>query len=383
MLFKTHYTNMIALIISCLLLSVAPVCAADNKSNILNIIVGTYSNTSLAKEEQGVFLLQYDTDKHTFKEPMLVSNAQNTSYTNYDKTTKILYSVIEEDAGRIVSHQWSKNTLSLEPIDSISSFGAYPCFININPSFNQLAVANYNSGNIAIVDYDAQTGKFKRNTQNYTFFGNSVDLKRQRRSHAHWVKWSKDNKYLYTVNLGIDKIFIKSVDDTKHTLSDSKVALSLPPGSGPRHMAFHPNMKVAYVINELNNTLTVTKVEKSGKLNHTQTVSTLPKGSQSISQAGHMQISEDGKFLYVTNRGDNSIGVYAIKSQGNVELIQHIDTQGEWPRFFLITPDGKSLLVANQHTNNISAFSINNDGLLSFTGNDVLISHPVSLIPVN
>ena len=189
--------------------------------------------------------------------------------------------------------------------------------------------------------------------------------------HSHNVYTSPDGKYVFVADLGLDKIVIYRFDENYASLMPNQPLFAeVPKGSGPRNFSFHPNKKFAYVINELSSTVSMFHYMGKGQLKIKQTLSTLPDNWKKANQCADIHIHPSGKFLYASNRGNNSIVVYDINPNNRVlTLIGHESTRGNWPRNFALSPDSKFLLVANERSNDIQSFKINSkNGELNYTG---------------
>jgi 6-phosphogluconolactonase len=214
--------------------------------------------------------------------------------------------------------------------------------------------------------------------------GTGSDTRRQSRPHAHCVTLSPDNRFVASADLGLDKVFMYHVDPQKSSLvpNDSPFA-TVKPGSGPRHVAFSPDAAHAYVINEMGSTVTAFLYDaKAGTLTEIQTISTLPSGFSGDTTTAEIVIDAKGKFLYGSNRGHDSIAVFAIDpAKGTLTSIQHVSTQGKVPRNFAIDPTGAYLFAANQNSNNIVLFRIDpSTGRLTPTGKTLEVGSPVCVL---
>jgi 6-phosphogluconolactonase len=205
----------------------------------------------------------------------------------------------------------------------------------------------------------------------------------QKGPHAHCIMLDRNERYAFASDLGIDKVMIYRFDRATGKLTPAQQPFAeLKSGAGPRHLTFHPNGKYLYVIDELDSTMTVFGYdERNGTLTHVDTVSTLPSDFSGTSYCADVHISQSGKFLYGSNRGHNSIVVFEIDPRtGKLKLVQHISTEGDWPRNFTIDPSGAFLLVANQRSDNVVTFSIDpGTGQLKPTGHNESIPSPVCL----
>ncbi len=242
-------------------------------------------------------------------------------------------------------------------------------------------VANYSGGNVTVFPIRSDGG-----------LGAPTDMKQfqgsgphpnQGSPHAHQIQVDSANQYALAADLGTDRVMIYRFDAALGKLNaGTQASFSTKPGAGPRHFAFHPGQRFVFVINELNSTITSLAYDPAlGTLTEVQTVSTLPAGYTGTSYCAEVRVSPDGKFLYGSNRGHNSIVVFAIDSLGKLTLVQHASTQGQWPRDFILDPTGTYLLVANQNSNNI--VSLKRDavtGRLTSTGLSLALTAPTSLL---
>ena len=241
-------------------------------------------------------------------------------------------------------------------------------------------VANYSGGSIACLPI-GEDGRLGEATSFIQDKGKGADPTRQEGPHAHSVNVDAGNRFAFAADLGLDKVFIFRLDPAAGKLTPNDPAwVALPLGSGPRHFAFHPNGRFAYVINELKSTITAMRYDaQRGPLPPLATVSTLPEGFTGRNWPAEVQVHPSGKFLYGSNRGDDSIATFALdESTGEPRFLGVESTQGKNPRNFAIDPTGRYLLVANQDSDNIVVFAIDSgSGKLHPTGNSLRIPAPV------
>jgi len=247
---------------------------------------------------------------------------------------------------------------------------------------NFLLVANYESGNVAVLPVRA--GSLGAPVDMAQHQGSSVNPERQKGPHAHGVLLDQGNRYLFVPDLGLDKIMVHKFDARSGKLTpNSEPWFQLKPGAGPRHFTFHRNGRWAYVINELNSTITALRYDGAhGVLKEAQTVSTLPSDFSGKNSCAEIEVAPGGKFLYGSNRGHDSIAVFAIdQNTGGLGFVQHVSTQGKAPRNFSIDPTGEFLLAANQNSNTVVSFRIDHaSGKLSPTGHVTEIPTPVCVL---
>ncbi len=301
----------------------------------------------------------------------------NPSYLTISKDNRFVYAVNEEETGGVSSFKWNKDSTHLELISQLPTQGIHPCYIDLNSTEDVLAVANYTSGNITSFGVNKK-GEINTTPQVIQHAGKGPVVDRQEGPHAHCSIFRGDN-YLYVVDLGIDQIIAYPIKDG--LLGEPHIAFDLNPGDGPRHLIFHPTKDYAFVINELSNTLVSMKVDhEKGTFEVITRESTLPDDFTEQSQCADIHLSADGKFLYASNRGHDSIAIFSVSEEGALQRIGTESTRGEWPRNFTLSPDGNYLLVANQYTDNIVVFEVDKiTGLLSYTGTEVEVFSPVCL----
>jgi len=259
--------------------------------------------------------------------------------------------------------------------------GSGPCHVSIDQKGKAVLVANYNSGSVAAfpLGENGQLGPISAFIQNQ---GSSVDASRQEGPHAHCIVTGPDDRFVYACDLGLDKILIFKLDADHATLVANDPAFaSIKPGSGPRHIAFHPNRRFAYVISEMGGTLTVYSLDSdSGALTQIED-HPLPKESKGGSWAAEVAVHPSGKFVFGSNRGDNSIVVFRCDPEtGRLKFIERDSTQGKTPRNFEVDPTGKFLLVGNQDSNSLIVFRIDeNTGHLASVGQAETVKTPMCI----
>jgi 6-phosphogluconolactonase len=266
-------------------------------------------------------------------------------------------------------------------INQQPSEGADPCHLSFDRQRKNLLVANYTSGTVATlpIQPDGSLGP----TRDVKQHEGSGPREQQKGPHAHCIKLDRANRFAFAADLGSDKVLIYRFNPISGKLEPGpQASATLHAGAGPRHLTFHPNGKYLYVINELDSSLTTFKYDAArGTLSAFETVSTLPRDFTGTSYCADIHVSKSGRFLYGSNRGHNSIVVFAIDPHtARLSLVEHVSTEGKWPRNFVIDPTGRFLLVANQHTDNVVVFRIDaQTGRLTPTGNGAQIPVPVCL----
>jgi 6-phosphogluconolactonase len=250
----------------------------------------------------------------------------------------------------------------------------------VDKTGRNVLVANYGSGSVACLPVK-EDGRLAEASAFIQHTGSSVNPQRQQGPHAHSVNMSPDNRFAMVADLGLDEVLVYRFDPVKGSLAANDPPFAkVKPGSGPRHFAFHPGGKFAYVINELASTVTALAYDaRRGILSEVQTVSTLPPGFTGTSTTAEVQVHPSGKFLYGSNRGHDSIAVFGIDARkGTLTPIEHVPTQGKTPRNFGIDPTGSYLLAANQSSDNVVVFRIDpQTGRLTPTGQVLEVGIPV------
>ncbi|MDP6722621.1 MAG: lactonase family protein [Pirellulaceae bacterium] len=295
---------------------------------------------------------------------------------------RFLYSIHAESFGgkenQIASYALKGRTGKLKLLNRRTTRGRASCYIDVDASGKTVVVSNYATGDVASypVNYDGSLGEmasyFKHN-------GSSVDPKRQKAPYAHCFVISPDNRFALAADLGIDKVMSYRLEAKSAKLTPNKPAFArLAPGAGPRHLTFHPHGKFVYVINEMGNTITkFDYAAKTGTLSKGQTISTLPEDYKETTHTADLKITPDGKFLYGTNRGHDSIAAYKIASDGTLTLIEIKSSLGEGPQNLAISPSGRYVLCANMPGDNVIVFAIDaKTGKLNAVGDPVRTPKP-------
>jgi 6-phosphogluconolactonase len=293
---------------------------------------------------------------------------------------RFLYSIHATEFGgeeheQVAAYEIEGRSGRLKLLNRQSARGAGSCYLDVDATGQTVLVANYSTGSVAAlpVREDGSLGEAASFVQHA---GSSVDPARQTGPFAHCITISPDNRFAYAADLGQDKIVgYQLIADTAKLSPARQSFVRTPPGAGPRHLTFHPNGKHLYAINELKNSVTLFDyIAESGMLIERRTISTLPDDFDGTSHCADLKITPDGRFLYGTNRGHDSIAAYAIGDDGQLTRIGMEASLGAGPQNLAITPDGKLLLCANMRGDNVVVFRI--DGQ---TGGLKAIGEPVSM----
>lgn len=300
---------------------------------------------------------------------------------------EILYAVGREGEqgtgfrGEAAAYAIDLGTAALTELNRASTTGRGAAHVAVNQAATVLAAVNYGDGNTVTVALhpDGSLGEAVADIQHS---GSSVHPTRQGEPHPHSANFTPDGLFVIVPDLGTDELVKYSVDPQTAALErtpDPQVRME--PGSGPRHMTFHTNGRWTYVINELASTVAVMHYQaQTGLLEHVQTTSTLPEGYEGpANTTAEVLVHPNGQFLYGSNRGSNTIAVFAIDpDDGQLKALERVPTGGDWPRNFRLSPDGRFLLVANQRSDSVQVFSVNTGtGRLSPTGARVAVPNPM------
>ena len=346
------------------------------------LYVGAYTDSP----EEGISIYKFDAIDGDLKYITTAKNVKNPSYLAINAKKNLLVAVNEigdyngGKSASVTSFRIDKSNGHLQKINEVSSGGGSPCYISINKAASYAYVANYSGGNVSMIPIQPN-GKLLDYSDLVQHAGSGAVEGRQKGPHAHAIVLDPRQEFAIGVDLGIDKIISYGIEEKQGKLQ-SKSEFALAPGAGPRHLSFHPNKRFAYVISELNSTITSLSYDgKEGVFAEGVTVSTLPAEYKETSYCADIHVSPDGKFLYGSNRGHNSIVVFSIdQKSGELELVDHTSVKGDWPRNFMIEPSGNFLLVANQRSDNIVVFKIDREsGKLRSNGVEVKVSKPVCL----
>jgi 6-phosphogluconolactonase len=350
-------------------------CSLQEKNKTLAYF-GTY--TSGASE--GIYFSNLNTKTGQLSPPKLAAKIENPSFIAIHPNKKYLYAIVEmkNEKALVCSYEIKKNG-SLKKLNQQPSGGDTPCHVTVDALGKTLLIANYNGANCATypISSNGEIGK----GMTYEHTGNSVNKIRQQAPHPHSINLNPANNQAFVADLGTDKIMIYNFDSL-HSKLKFHGSIELPPGGGPRHFSFHPSGKFAYGNLELTREIVAMSYHpKLGILKKIQILSTLPEGVEPIGSTAECLVHPTGKFVYVSNRGHNSIAVFKIdQDTGHLTKVEIEPTLGKIPRGFGIDPKGKFLVVGHQKTDKVSVFKINQaSGDLTFTGNSIQLNGVVNV----
>jgi 6-phosphogluconolactonase len=263
---------------------------------------------------------------------------------------------------------------SLEAINSQVSAGSPPCHVSVDSSARNVFSANYHKGTVEsyLTNSDGSLGPAVSVMEHS---GSGPDS-RQEKPHTHYAGLTPAEKYVIAVDLGIDQVITYEVNEG---VLKEKSTLSVNPGSGPRHLVFHPNGKYAYVMTEFSSEVLLLQYQEDGSFKQLQAISTLPEDFKENNQGSAIHISSDGRFVYAGNRGHNSVAVFSVnQDNGELSFVEHTLTEGNWPRDFVLDPTEKFVVASNQNSSNLVLYSRDeNTGKLTLLQSDVGVPDPV------
>lgn len=363
--------------------------AQESRSPVTGKRVRLYIGTYTRGKSEGIYMTELNVSSGELSPPRLAAPVENPSFLAAHSSGDYVYAVGEvsgfggQQAGAVSAFSVDAGTGGLDLINQQPSGGRGPCHLIVDGAGKNVLVANYGGGSVAVLPI-GEDGRLRPASCVIQHSGSSVDTQRQKGPHAHGVYLDADQRFAFVADLGLDQILGYRFDgESSKLVAGDPPHASVPPGAGPRHFAFHPSGKFAYVINELDSTITAFGYDApSGTLTAIESVSALPAGFEGKSFTAEIEVHSTGRFLYGSNRGHDSIAVFAVNPEdGRLKLVEHESTQGEAPRHFAIDPTGRFLLAANQNSDNIVAFRIDAaSGALEPTGHEIKVGSPVCVL---
>jgi 6-phosphogluconolactonase len=334
--------------------------------------------------DKGFSIAHFDTETGALTRPELLLAAQSPVYFVIHPDGKHLYTcnsigkTQDQPGGGVSAYSIDPKTAHLTFINQKNTGGIGPAYVSVDHTGRFCLIANYGAGSVSVFAIEPD-GSLGARTAFDQHTGSSVNPDRQKAPHAHSIRLDLSNRFALVPDLGVDKVYIYrfNSDDGSLAPNDPPFA-ALPPGSGPRHIAFHPNGKLIYVSNEIANTVAAFAWDSDkGQMTELQTISSLPadyKGSDTCAEIG---VRPDGKFLYVSNRGSDTVGVFSIDDSGRLTPVQQIPTQGKVPRNFELDPSGKWIILTNQMGDTTVVYRIDEaSGRLTQVGDPIPIKNP-------
>jgi 6-phosphogluconolactonase len=362
------------------------------------VLVGTYTHKTASK---GIYAFSYDTETGKLTPKGVAAETPDPSFVAIHPNGKYAYAVNETGKQSTVSaFALDAQTGKLTLLNQLPALGEDPCYISFDRTGKFVLIANYTSGNVAVFPIlpDGQLGEHTAVVTDTGTLGPNKE--RQEGPHAHWIELSARNLYAYVADLGLDRVLIYKFDAAKGTLTPADAPSSaanaatgsakpndafsatLSPGTGPRHVAFSRDRNFMYVLGEVKSTVTVFANDTGESYRAIQTLSTLPAGFSGRNDTAEIAMHPNGKWLYASNRGNDTIAVFAVEpGKGTLRLVADVPTGGKEPRHFAIDPPGKYLLAENQNSDTIVTFRIDAaSGKLTPSGDIVQVPAPVCLV---
>lgn len=359
--------------------------SAEVRTDEDRIYIGTYTGKGTSR---GIYTATFEAGSGKLGAPELAAETTNPSFLALHPKRRLLYAVGEMDrfegkrSGAVAAYEIGANG-KLTFLNRKGSEGTGPCHLSVDGTGRWVLVANYGSGSVAAlaIEPDGRLAGAGPIIQNE---GSSINRERQAGPHAHYIAPDPGNAFVLSCDLGLDEVLVYRLGDQKPVLvPNNPPFVKVTPGSGPRHLAFHPDGRHVYLANELASTLTVFEYQAaSGTLKELQTAAMLPPEFKGQTTAAEVQVHPSGKFVYASNRGHDTLAVFAVEEKsGKLALVQHQSSGGRTPRHFALDPSGRWLLSANQDSDNIVVFSVAADsGRLTPTGQEVKVGAPVCVV---
>jgi 6-phosphogluconolactonase len=322
------------------------------------LLVGSYAPAT----QPGIYAFRFDAVTGALTACGSFAGIANPSFLVVHPIGRWLYAVSETSQksdgapGSVWAFRFERDPWTIQPVNHQPSGGDWPCHLQLDATGRCLVVSNYGTGSARVLPVLAD-GSLGEMTDHVQHHGAGPNPQRQDGPHAHSATLTPDNRFAIIADLGIDQLVIYTFDSERGKL-DPHGQMHARPGAGPRHLTFHPNGRIAYVANELDNTVSVYAYHAAhGTLRETQTLDTLPPGVTE-NTAADIHISSSAHRLYVSNRGHNSIAVYGVEADGRLTLLATPSCAGEWPRSFALAPGGRFMLVANQYSGEVSVLPL-------------------------
>ncbi len=357
--------------------------AAGGPATGLRLYVGTYTTPKNASK--GIYRLDMDPRTGRLGEPVVAGEARSPSFLAIDRRERFLYAVGElstfegQQSGAVSAFAIDPASGRLTLLNQQASGGVGPCYVSLDAGGRYALVANYGSGSVSALPIEAD-GRLGKATAVVQHEGAGPDPKRQTGPHAHSIRCDPAGRLVFAPDLGIDRVMIYRLGGDGTLRPGSPPGATLDPGSGPRHLDFHPGGRFIYVINELGCSVTVFAYDaERGAMRPVQTISTLPGGFSGLNTCADIHVHPSGRFLYGSNRGHDSIAIFAIDGEtGKLTAVGHQSTQGKTPRNFNIDPSGTWLIAANQASDSLVVFRIDGQtGLLRPADSTATVPSPV------
>ncbi|MGE7609424.1 lactonase family protein [Peribacillus frigoritolerans] len=346
--------------------------AKHDQRNIIGYI-GTYTKGN----SKGIYRFTLDTAEGKLSTPVLAAELTDPTYVAISQDKKNLYAILKEaGSGGVSAYSINEDSGELTFLGKQLTPNGSSCHISVDSKKQVLVTSSYGEGVIESYPlHDDATPLPVSSTVQHE--GQGPNEERQEKAHTHFAGFTPDERFIAVVDLGIDKVITYKIHNG---VLEEVNSLSVAPGSGPRHLTFHPNGKFAYVMAELVPEVIVLSFDsQTGSFSELQTVRTVPEDFKENNQGSAIHISDDGRFIYAANRGHDSIAVYETNQEtGKLAFVQLVSTEGNWPRDFSLDPSGKFLIASNEQSGNLTLYARNgHDGKLTLLQKDVQVPFPV------
>jgi 6-phosphogluconolactonase len=357
----------------------------SKQDSLLRVYVGTYTSGA----SRGIYKVEMDASTGAVVEgPALACHSKNPSFLAVHPNGRFLYAVNEtgnfggRPTGAVSAFAVDRESGALSLLNQQPSEGADPCHLAVDAESRSVVVANYSGGSVAALPLGAD-GRLQPAVRVRHLSGSGPNAARQQSPHAHGVFFDPSKKFLLTADLGADRIHVERWDGAAGALQPNDPgAIALEPGSGPRHLAWHPSGTTLYVLNELFSTVSALHWNAaSGSLSSFQRISALPAGFSGDNKAAEIAVSPDGRFLYASNRGDDALTVFTVDASGRLAPAGRVPTGGHAPRSFALDPAGRWLVAANQDSGSVVVFRVDTaTGLPRRVGEAIAVPEPVCVV---
>ncbi|MBM7703412.1 lactonase family protein [Metabacillus iocasae] len=338
--------------------------------------VGTYTKG----ESKGIYTFTLDTTLKKISDVKLAATVENPTYVTVNEANNTLYAVAKDgELGGVSAYSINSKTGELTERNKQLTEGANPCHVSVNRSQSLVVTSNYHKGTVEsyVVNED---GTLNAAASVIEHTGSGPNKDRQEKPHVHYADFTPDERYVAVVDLGIDKVITYKVNEDG-TLTEANTLLTTP-GSGPRHLVFHPNGKFAYIMTELSSeVIALSYNEDDGSFTELQSILTIPSDFTENNQGSAIHISSDGQFVYAGNRGHDSIAIFSVNQDtGELTFVDRTSTEGDWPRDFVLDPTEEFLIASNQESHNLVLFKRDKEtGKLELVEQDITVPYPVCI----
>lgn len=337
------------------------------------------------RDEDGLYSFRADSDTGTLAPRSSIPVGEGPKFVAVGPGGRHCYVVDTTAGGSVVTVDIDRETGALSVANRVPSGDEGACYCSVDATGNYVFVAHYGGGSVTVLPVDA-AGRAREPTATVQRTGSSVDPDRQAAPHPHAVVPGPDNRFVYVPDLGTDEVAVYELDHERGPLRPvDSLAVAVHDGAGPRHLDFGPDGEYAYLVGELDSTLTtLARDPETGALSTVGTASTLPGDAGGENKPADVHVHPSGRWVYASNRGHDSLAVFAVGDDGSARPVGHEPTRGSWPRDFAVGPDGRYLYAENQNDDSVVVFEIDGEsGELTATGTVVDVPRPgcLSFVP--